>query len=33
MEEEGGAKVRYSSKVHFLDEASKILKFFPIVIV
>jgi len=33
MEEEGGAKVGYSSKVHSLDEASKILNFFPIMVV
>jgi hypothetical protein len=33
MEEEGGAKVGYSSKVHFSNEASRTLKFLPIVVV
>jgi hypothetical protein len=33
MTEEEGAKVGYSSKVHALDEASRILKFLPIVVV
>jgi hypothetical protein len=33
MEEEGGAKVGYHSKVHSLNEASKTFKFLPIVVV
>jgi hypothetical protein len=33
MEEEGGAKVGYSSKVHSSNKASKTLNFFPIVVV
>jgi hypothetical protein len=33
MEEEGGAKVGYFSKVHSSNEASKTLKFLPIVVV
>jgi hypothetical protein len=33
MEEEGGAKVGYSSKVRSFDEASKILKFLLIMVV
>jgi hypothetical protein len=33
MEEESGAKVGYFSKVHFSNEASRTLKFLPIVVV
>jgi hypothetical protein len=33
MEEEGGAKVGFSSEVHSLDEAFRTLKFLPIVVV
>jgi hypothetical protein len=33
MEEEGGAKLGYSSKVDYLDEAFRTLKFLPIVVV
>jgi hypothetical protein len=33
MEEEGGAKVGYSSKVHSSYEAFRTLKFLPIVVV
>jgi len=33
MEEEGGANVGFSSKVHSSNEASKTLKFLPIVVV
>jgi len=33
MEEEGGAKVGYSLEVHYSNEASRYLKFLPIVVV
>jgi len=33
MEEENGAKVGYFSKVHSSNEASRTLKFLPIVVV
>jgi hypothetical protein len=33
MEKENGAKVGYFSKVHSSNEASKTLKFLPIVVV
>jgi hypothetical protein len=33
MEDEGGAKVGYYPNVHSLDEAFRMLKFLPIVVV
>jgi hypothetical protein len=33
MEEEDGVKVEYFSKVHSSNEASKILKFLPIMVI
>jgi hypothetical protein len=33
MEEEGATKVGYSLEVHFSNEASRTLKFLPIVVV